>query len=331
MTRGITRRAFSRTSLGATAALALARPRCALAQQSYPVRPVRIILPFAAGGVADITTRLVADRLGEKLGQRFIIENQPGPGGIGAARAVLSAAPDGYTLGLVTNGTAISAALYSALPFDPVKDFATISSFGYFDLVLAANADSPYRTLDDFIRAARAAPGRLNVGTIAVGSTQQLGAELFKSTAGINVQIVTYRATADVVIGLIRNDVQLMLDFYAAMQSPLQQGKLRPLATSGRARTSFLPNMPTVAEAGVAGYEVTSWNGLAGRQGIPAQLIDVLNRAVREVTATDDIRMRFASLGIEAKASTPEELHAFMVSDIRKWTAVIERAGIPKK
>src|SRR5215469_571301 len=217
MIHRLTRRAFSQ------AALAAALLGDARAQPSYPTRPVRVILPFAAGGQADITSRLVAERLSEKLGQRFVIENQPGPGGIVAARSVLSAAPDGYTLGLVTNGTSISVAIYNSLPFDPVKDFVTISSMGTFDLVFAANSESQFHTLPAFIAAARAQPGKLNIGTINVGSTQQLGAELFKASASLNVQIVPYRSTPDVLIGLIRNDVQLMIDFYAAMESALQQ------------------------------------------------------------------------------------------------------------
>src|SRR3954452_2553129 len=230
----ITRRQFSKNAIVAASAFAL--PQVAQAQ-NYPTRPIRFILPFAAGGVADITARLAAEKIGEKLGQRIVIENQPGPGGIAAARTVLSAPPDGYTLGLVSNGTAISVAIYNALPFDPVKDFATISSLGTFDLVFATNADSQFRTLQDFIKTAREQPGKLNVGTIAVGSTQHLGAELFKSTAGLDFQIIPYRGTPEVIIALLRNDVQLMDDFYAAMKGNLVDNKIRALATSGTART----------------------------------------------------------------------------------------------
>ncbi len=323
------RRAFSKAAVAA--ALAALRSPLAQAQQGYPTRPVRLIVPFAAGGVADITSRLAADRLGDKLGQRFVIENQPGPGGIGAARSVLSAPADGYTLGLVTNGTSISVAIYTSLPFDPVKDFMTISSMGYFDLVFATNSESPFRTLPDFIGAARQQPGKLNIGTISVGSTQQLGAELFKASAGLDVQIVPYRSTPDVLVGLIRNDVQLMIDFYAAMEAGLQQNRIRAVATSGQARTEYLSGVPLVGEAGVPGYEVTAWNGLFAPKGTPAGILDLLNKAVREMLATPDIRMRFANLGIEAKGSTPEELKSRLQGDIGKWAAVIERAGIPKQ
>ncbi|MPZ39728.1 MAG: tripartite tricarboxylate transporter substrate binding protein [Rhizobiales bacterium] len=324
---GITRRTFS-TSAVATAA-ALGMPHVARAQD-YPNRPVRMILPFAAGGVADVTSRLLAEKLGDKLGQRFVVENMPGPGGIAAGRAAASAAPDGYTLYLITNGTAISVAIYKQLPFDPAKDFAPISGVGNFELVFAANADSPYKTLGDLIKAARAQPGKLNIGTIAVGSTQNLGAELFRSTAKLDIQLIPYKTTPDVTVGLLRNDIQMMIDFYAAMRSGLTDKKLRPLATSGLTRTTFLPDVPPVAEAGVPGYEVLSWNALGAPRGTPQPIIDTLNKAIREVLAMPDIVKRYQEVGITARASTPEEVSKRFVADIKKWSAVIERAKIPK-
>jgi tripartite-type tricarboxylate transporter receptor subunit TctC len=325
----ITRRHVS-AALATSAVAAAMLPICARAQQHYPNRPVRFILPFAAAGVADITARLAAEKFGDKLGQRFVVENQPGPGGIAAARAVLSQAPDGYTIGLVTNGTAISAAIYKALPFDPVKDFATISTIGAFDLVFATNMDSEFKTLEEFIKAARAAPGKLNVGTINVGGTQNLAAELLKASAGVNVQIIPYRGTPDVIIALLRSDVQLMVDFYAPMKSTLQDNKIRAVATTGMQRSPFLTDVPTVAEAGVPGYEVVSWNGVFAPRGTPTDIIDLLNKTIREIVAMPDVKQRYAELGIEAKASTPEELKARLAADIGKWAAVIERAGIPK-
>lgn len=328
-TSRITRRQFS-NGLAASAAAAGLVPGLARAQ-SYPSRPVRFVLPFAAAGVADITSRLAAEKLGEKLGQRFVVENQPGPGGIAAARAVLSQAPDGYTIGLVTNGTSISVALYKALPFDPVKDFACISTIGAFDLVVATNAESELNTLQDFIKGAREQPGKLNVGTITVGGTQNLAAELLKSSAGLNFQIIPYRGTPDVIVALLRNDVQLMIDFYAPMKSTLLDKKIRAVATSGPRRSPFFTDVPTVAEAGVAGYEVTSWNGLFAPVGTPPEVISLLNKTISEIVATPEVKQRYADLGIEAKASTPEELKARLTGDIAKWAAVIERANIPKQ
>jgi tripartite-type tricarboxylate transporter receptor subunit TctC len=326
-TRGLTRR---RTLSGAAAAAVLG-PHPLPAQPRYPSRPVRFVLPFGAAGVADITARLAAEKLGDKLGERFVVENQPGPGGIAAARAVLSQPPDGSTIGLVTNGTAISAAIYKTLPFDPVKEFATISSIGSFDLVFATNIESDFKTLGDFIKTARAQPGGLNVGTINVGSTQNLAAELLKTSAGLNFQIIPYRGTPDVIVALLRNDVQLMGDFYAPMKSTLQENKIRALATSGSQRSPFLPDVSTVAEAGVPGYEVVSWNGVFARTGTPENIIATLNAAIREVVAIPEVKERYAELGIEAKASSPEELKQRLQADIAKWAALIERAGIPKQ
>jgi tripartite-type tricarboxylate transporter receptor subunit TctC len=327
-TNRITRRQFS-SALAASASVML--PTLVRAQQTYPSRPVRFILPFGAAGVADITSRLAAEKLGDKLAQRFVVENQPGPGGIAAARAVLSQAPDGYTLGLVTNGTSISAAIYKALPFDPVKDFATISTIGAFDLIFASNIDSQFKTLPEFLKAAREQPGTLNVGTINVGGTQNLAAELLKASAGVNFQIIPYRGTPDVIVALLRNDVQLMVDFYAPMKPTLEDKKIRPVATTGTQRSPFFADVPTVAEAGVSGYEVTSWNGLFAPVGTPTEIIGLLNKAIREIVAIPEVKQRYADLGIEAQASTPEELKARLAGDIAKWAAVIERAGIPKQ
>jgi len=317
-------------ALAPVAASFVALPDRARAQ-AYPTRPVRLILPFGAGGVADVTSRLTAEKLSDKLGQRFVVENQPGAGGINAVRSVISAPPDGYTLGLVTNGTAISVPLFKSLPFDPTKDFDLVSTLGYFDLVFAANGESSFKTLADFVDAARAAPGKLNVGTINVGSTQNLGAELFKASAGVDFQVVPYRGTPEIIVGLLRNDVDLMVDFYAALRAGLQDGKLRPLAVSSPQRSPILPDVPTVQEAGVRDYEVTSWNGIFAPPGTPRDVIDVLNRSLREILAIPDVVKQYADVGIEAKASTPEELGARLRQDIDKWGKVIERAGIPKQ
>src|SRR5262249_28620524 len=255
-------------------------PSAAGAQVKYPERPVRIIVPFGPGGVADITTRLVGEKLGAKLGQRVVGENVPGAGGIQAARAALAAPADGYTITLLTNGTAISVPLFKSLPFNPLKDFVPISSVGYFDCVFATNAASDLKTMGDFLAAAREKPGTLNIGTINVGSTQNLSAELLKSLAGVNFVIIPFRTTPEAIIALLRNDIQMIVDFPAALQAGLSDHKLRAVAATGPVSAKSVGGgVPTVAEAGVPGYEVKSWNALYAPAGTPKDHVDVLNAA----------------------------------------------------
>jgi tripartite-type tricarboxylate transporter receptor subunit TctC len=320
--------AISLTAL-AFAALALSQP--AQAAAPYPDRPVRIVLPFAAGGVADTTVRIVAEKLATRLGQRFYIENQPGAGGIAAARTVISSAPDGYTLALLSNGTAVSVSLFKHLPFDPLKDFAPISSLGFFDFIFTTGANSPFKTLADFIAAAKAKPGALNVGTINIGSTQNLSAELFKTAAGIDFTIVPYRGTPEVEVSLLQGDIALMIDSYSAMKGNLADGKFRALASSGPVRSESTPDLATARENGVADYDVVSWNALFAPAGTPPEIVATLNAALRDILADPDVKQRMLELGITAKASTPQDISARLKSDIDKWQKVIERAGIPKQ
>ena len=315
----------------ACAALLIAGAAPASAQGKYPDKPVRIVLPCGAGGVADITTRLVAEKLGEKLGQRFVVENSPGAGGITAARAVLGAPADGYTLAVLTNGTAVSVGLFKALPFDPLKDFAPVSAMGYFDLVLVTNANGPYKTLGDFVKAAKEKPGQLNVGTIAAGSSQNLGAELFKSVSGLNFVIVPFKTSGDVLVGLERNDVQMAAEFYAALRGGLDAKKFIPVAISGTQRGAYLPNAPTAKEAGEPKWEVTSWNAIFAPAGTPPDVIATLNKALNEVLADPDVKKKALELGIDARGSTPQEIQDRLKADIAKWSDVIQKAGIEKR
>lgn len=298
---------------------------------TYPDKSVRIVVPFAAGGIADITARIVAEKLGDKLGQRFYVENQPGAGGIAAARTVISSTPDGYTLAMLTNGTAISVSLFKKLPFDPLKDFAPVSSLGFFDFIFATGANSPFKTLGDFIAAAKAKPGALNVGTINIGSTQNLSAELFKTQAAIDFTIIPFRGTPEVTVSLLQGDIALMVDGYSSMKGNLADGKLRALASSGPVRSESTPELATLRESGVTAYDVVSWNALFAPSGTPPEIVKALNGALREILADPDVKRRLLELGIEAKASTPEEISARLQSDIDKWQKVIEKAGIQKQ
>jgi tripartite-type tricarboxylate transporter receptor subunit TctC len=317
--------------LALPAALMLALAPVNQAQAKWPEKPIKLVLPFGPGGVADVTSRIMADKLGTILGQRVVVENMPGPGGIAAGRAVAGAVPDGYTMALVTNGTAISVAAFKSLPFDPVKDFAMVSMVGTFDLVFVVKSESEYKTLADFIAAAKAQPGKLNIGTIAVGGTQNLGGELFKSLGNLNVQIVPYKTSPDIVLALLRNDVQIMVDFPPAVQGQVADKKLRILATSSPKASPLFPGIPTVDAAGMKGYEVISWNGVGVPKDTPKEIIDTLNKAMHEVLAVPELKEQFAKVGVIAQASTPGELMDRLKSDIKKWDDVIVKAGIPKK
>jgi tripartite-type tricarboxylate transporter receptor subunit TctC len=318
-----------RSALLAAAVLALTPLNGA--QAAWPEKPIKFVLPFGAGGVADVTARIIADKLGQKLNQRVVVENMPGPGGIAAARAVITSPPDGYTMAWVTNAAAISVATFQSLPFDPTKDFAMVSMAGTFDLVFVVNSQSEYKTLGDFIKAAKASPGKLNVGTIAAGSTQNLGGELFKSVADLNVQIVPYKNSPDIVVALLRNDVQLMVDFPPAVAGQVADNKLRILATSSPQPSPLLPGIPTADQAGVKGYEVVSWNGVGVPKDTPKDVIETMNKAMRDVLAMPDVVEQLAKVGVIAKASTPAELMTRLTADIKKWNEVVEKAGIPKK
>ena len=308
---------------------AVAAPHIARAQ-AYPTKPIRFILPFGAGGVADTTSRLVAEKLGDKLGQRFVVENMPGAGGISAARAVLQAGNDGYAMALLTNGNAISVPLFKSLPYDPVKDFVPVSSIGTFECLLMVNAASPYKTLEDWIKAAKEKPGKLNVATITAGSTQHLTAELFKSTAGLDFVIVPSRTTGEAVVALLRNDVDMVIDFYAALKPGIQDNKTRALAWTGPTPSPAMPEVPSAIKA-VPGFEVVSWNAMYAPAGTPQPIIETLNKGLREVLVDPDLKKRAIDFGIDLKASTPAEIDARLKSDIVKWGDVIKRAGIERQ
>jgi tripartite-type tricarboxylate transporter receptor subunit TctC len=303
----------------------------AQSQASYPNHPVRIVVPFAAGGVADTTARIVAEKLGDRLGQRFYIENLPGAGGIAAARTVISSPPDGYTLVMLTNGTAVSVSLFEKLPFDPIKDFLPISSLGFFDFIFATSASSEFRTLADFVAAAKARPGGLNVGTINIGSTQNLSAELFMTAANIDFTIVPFRGTPEVEVSLLQGNLALMIDSYSAMKGNIADGKFRALASSGAVRSESTPDLATVEESGVPDYDVVSWNALFAPARTPGEIVAKLNGALRDILADAELKKRLLALGIEAKAGTPEEISSRLRSDIDKWRRVIEKAGIAKQ
>src|SRR5213075_1058861 len=292
--------------------------------QSWPQKLIRIVLPFGPGGVADITTRTVAPKMSDTLGQQIVVENMPGAGGIRASETVAHAAPDGYTLLLLTNGNAVSQALFKSLPYDPQNDFAMISTVGYFSMVLVTSNQSKYKTLKELVAAAKANPGKLNIGTITPGGTQHLAGELFRSTAGIDALVVPHKTTGEVVIGVRQGSLDIGVDFIAPLIAGIRAGDLRALAVSAGKRQPQLPDVPTVLEAGVKGYDVASWNALAAPAKTPAAVIKRVHAELEKALAQPDVQKRFAELGVEPRASSPEQLKDFFVSESRRWSRVVE-------
>jgi putative tricarboxylic transport membrane protein len=311
------------------AALLAAAP--AGAEALFPTRTIRIVSPFAAGAISDVSLRLIADQLGQRLGTRVIIDNQPRAGGVTAAMAVLSAPADGHTLALLSNSTAISVALFKSIPYDPVNDFAPISQISSFANVLATNVASTHRTLGDFIAAARARPGQLNVGTTIVGSSNHLTAALFKSMTGLDFAIIPYRGPGDLLVAVQRMDVDMIIQSYGALKPAIDDKQLRALASTTATRADTMPEIPTVQESGVPAFEVVTWNGLFAPAGTPPEIVQILNRELQAVLRSEEIRRRLVALGVAPEPSTPEALGARLRGDIDKWARVIADAGIEKQ
>ena len=322
---------YRRSLLAALAGAPLAGLAFCARAQDYPTKPVRVLVGFAPGGVADITARVVAQKLSERLKQNFLVENRPSAGGIIAAEAVAKAAPDGYTLLLNSNGNAVSVSLFKSLPYDPVADFEMVSTLGTFGLVMLANPGSGIGSVRDVIARAKAAPAKFNIGTIGVGSTQNLAAELFKSMAGIDATVVPFKGTPEVITALRSNDIQVGFEILAPVIGQVKGGALRALAVTTPRRFEGLPETPTVIESGLPGYDVASWNGIAAPARTPAAIIERLNREINAVLALPETRQRFLELGVVPRPSTPAEHKALLVAEIGKWRDVIAKAKIEKQ
>jgi len=301
------------------------------AATEYPTKPVRVFVPYGPGGVGDLTMRLLADQLGKLLKQQFVIENRPGAGGIVAMTEVLRAAADGYTLGEMGNGQAISMSLFNSLPYNVLNDFTQISVAASFEMLLAVPDKSPYKTLKDLVEAAQRNPGKLNLGAINPGSTQNLSAYLFQQVTGANYTIIPYRTTPDLVTALLRGDVDLGFDFFAALHPVIGPGKVRIIATSGEERDPLLKDVPTAKESGFPNYIVTSWNGVAARAGTPPDIVNILSDAINRGLAAPEVQEKSRTLGIDSHGTTPQGMHDRMARDIAKWHDVIEKAHIPKQ
>jgi len=322
----VTKRAFSfRLStfaflLGVACASALA--------QGYPSRPVRIVSPFAAGGGNDAICRIMQPRLTENLKQQVIIENRAGANGIVGTEVAARAAPDGYTIALIPSGHAVNATLYKKLPFDSIRDFTPITLVGSSPLVLAVHPSLPAKNVKELIGLARARPGQLTYGSAGVGSSGHLGGAQFETLTGTKMTHIPYKGMGIVVVDLMSGQVTMTFGTSLSVVPHVRGGRLRALATTGAKRSPALPDLPTVAEAGVPGYEASIWYGFVAPARLPADILNRLHSAIVAVLQLPETRERFAAQGLDVQHNTPEEFAKLLVADIGRWAKVVERAGV---
>ncbi len=299
--------------------------------QSFPSKTVRIVVPFGAGGVADLTARTVGQKLSESLGQPVLIDNKPGAGGVAAGDAVAKAEPDGYTLLLMSNGTAVSTGLFKSLPFDAMRDFAPISTLATFDIAILVPADSKFKTLGELLNFAKANPGKLNLGSINIGSTQNLAAELFKSTSGTDMQVVPYNGTPALITALRGGQLDVGVEILGPVLPQVTANALRVLAVTGEKRAAVLPDVPTAKESGLPAFVASSWNALAAPAKTPKDVIARLNKDIALALNNPDIKKKLHELNVEALPGTPEQAAALLASETKRWGDVINAAKIPKQ
>jgi tripartite-type tricarboxylate transporter receptor subunit TctC len=315
-------------ALGAAFSASAALPALA---QAWPERPIKIYQGFAPGGNADAIARAVGVELGKTLGQPVVVESQAGAGGTIAAGSVARAKPDGYTLLLATGGHAVAGALYQHLPYRTVADFEAISTVTFFPFLVVVRADARYRGFGDVLEAARAKPDAVSYGSAGIGSTHHLAGELLTKMAKVPMLHVPYRGDAAAVTALLSGDVPFIIAPPTAVMSNIQAGKLRALATTGPQRWPGLPNVPTVAEQGVPGYDVRSWAGLLAPAGTPRAIVERLNADTHKALQAAAVRQRLEDMGGEARGSTPDEMKTMVARELEKWTMVVAESQIPKQ
>jgi len=305
---------------------ALAVPLASVAQD-YPTRPVRVIVPFSPGGAVDGPMRLIAQELSKRWGQQVVVENKPGAGATIGTEIVAKSAPDGYTLLLASQTNAISATLYQKLPFDPIEDFAPITLIGREPGVLVVNPALPVKTLQEFIAYVKARPGQVDYASSGNGSGQHLFMAMLASMTGMRLSHVPYKGSGQATTDLLAGQVMASIPGTAGMVGHIKAGKLRPLAVTGATRSPQLPDVPTVAEQGVPGYEAYVWMGLLAPKGTPQGIIDKIYRDVNDVLASNEVKSYFATAGIEIVGSTPAEFGAFYRRERAQWAKIIKETG----
>jgi tripartite-type tricarboxylate transporter receptor subunit TctC len=295
--------------------------------QDYPTRPIRIIVPFGAGGPADVTARLIGNVLQESFGQPFVVENRTGAGGVIGTLEAAKSPPDGYTLLMMSNTQTANESLVPQRKYELMRDLAPIAPVNYSDLVIVVHPQVPAKTLQEFVALAKSQPGKLNYASSGQGTPYHMAGELFKTMAGIDLVHVPYRNSGEARSGVIGGQVQMMIDALPAMAPNISENQVRALATTGNTRSSVLSNIPTAGEAGVAGYEATIWLGLMAPAGTPKPIVDKLNAAVNAAVKRPEIINLWNGQGVVPMSMTPEEFDRYLRGDIVKWAEVVKKFG----
>jgi tripartite-type tricarboxylate transporter receptor subunit TctC len=306
------------------AALALAT---GVAAQDWPAKPVRIIVPYSAGGPADIYARFLGQRLQDALGQPFVVEDRPGAGAVIGTDAVAKSAADGYTLLMMSNTHTVNESLIPNKPYMLTRDLAPIAPVNYSDLVLVVHPSVNVSTLGDLIKLAKSQPGKLNYASSGPGTPYHMAGELFKAMAGLDIVHVPYKGSAGARTDVLGGQVQMMFDAVTTMSQHARAGQVKALATTGKVRSTVLPNVPTIAEAGVPGYEATIWLGLMAPKGTPAAIVNRLNAEIAKIVARPDVRDEWSKQGAVAMSMTPDEFGRFIAEDIVKWERIVKISG----
>ena len=307
--------------------LAFAALAASAIAQDYPVRPVKIVVPFAAGGPADVYARFLAQRLQDAMGQPFVVEDRPGGGSVVGTDIVAKSAPDGYTLLLMSNTHTVNESLMPQKPFQLIRDFVPVAPINYSDLVLVVNPAVPAKTLPELLALAKAQPGKLNYASSGPGTPYHMAGELFKAMAGLDILHVPYKESSGARTGVLGGQVEMMFDAVTVMNEHVKAGKVRALATSGKVRSSVMPDVPTLAEAGVPGYEAVIWLGLIAPRNTPPAIVNRLNAEITKIVGRPDVQAEWAKQGAVAMVMTPDAFERYLADDIVKWERIVKVSG----
>jgi len=308
-------------------AVLLAAFGCGAVAETYPSRPVKIVVPFSAGGPADVYARFLAERLQGAMGQPFVVENRPGGGSVIGTDIVAKSAPDGYTLLLMSNTHTINESLMPSKPFVLMRDFTAVAPVNYSDLVLVVNPAVPAKTLAELIALAKAQPGKLNYASSGPGTPYHMAGELFKAMAGLDIVHVPYKESSGARTGVLGGQVEMMFDAVTVMNEHVKAGKVRALATSGKTRSAVMPDVPTLAEAGVPGYDAVIWLGLIAPKGTPPEIVARLNAEITKIVSRPDVQADWAKQGAVAMTTAPAAFERYLADDIVKWEHIVKLSG----